>query len=121
MFDAHAAKKVAGGDVNSACVFIGKGRCLVANATNKAVAFDNHIDILGGQQLHPAEERVDVNFFIFADDRLTQVQTYATTKRVESCAMESFTFIDVFISTEPHSATNALAILTHRQGALEPL
>lgn len=107
--------------MNSACVFTRIGCCLIAHSTYKAVALDNHIDSFGNQQLYPTEKRMNVNFLILADDSITQVKTYATTKRIEPCSMESLSFIDVFISTEPHSATNALAFLVHRQGTLEPL
>ena len=68
MFDAHTAQKVAGGDVNSACIFFVTWYGLVTDAADEAVAVHNYIDIFGDQQFHPTDEGVDVNLLVLADD-----------------------------------------------------
>ena len=121
MFDAHATQKVAGGDMNPVGSLVGARYRFITNAANETVAVHHHIDIFGYQQFHAAQESVDVNFLVLADDSVAQIQAQTAAKGVKPCSMESLTFIYVLVSAKPHKAADAFAVFTQRQGALQPL
>ena len=96
-------------------------RSLVTNATYKAVTLDNHVDIVRDKQFHSTEECVDIYLLVLIDGSISQVQTQTAAEGIQSGTMERLTLIDVLIGTETCCTIDAFAILTLRNGALEPL
>ena len=97
MLDAHAAQKVAGGDVNGVGIHIVALYRLVTGATDETVALHNHIDVVGNEQFHATQEGVDVYLLVLADNGLSQVQPQAAAEGIQSGTVESLTLIDILI------------------------
>lgn len=112
MFDTHTAQKVAGSDMNGVDLFFGACHSLVTDAADEAVAVHDHIDVFGNQQFHPADESVDVDLLVLADDGLAKIQPQTAAKSVKPCPMECFAVIDILITTKSHIAADALAVFT---------
>ena len=55
------------------------------------------------------------------EDGFAKVKTKAATEGVETCSVKDFAMVDVLVTTKPHGATDALAVLALRQGTLQPL
>ena len=94
---------------------------LIADATDKTVALDNHVDRGGDKQLHSPQKRVYVYLLVLADDSLSEVNAEPAAEGVETGTMESFTPIDILIGTQTHGTAEALTALALRHGALKPL
>ena len=107
--------------MDSASILVWTLYGFVTDPANKTVAIHYHVDILGDQQFHATEERVDINFLVLVNDGIAEIQAQSATKGIEPRTVESFTFISVLVTTESHIAADALAVFTQRQGALEPL
>ena len=121
VFYTHASRKVACHYVQGWGVMNAPAHSFVAHAANETAAFRLDVHICRNQQFHSTGEGVDVNFLIFGDKGLAQIESNASEKGVESRTMERFTFINVFVAAKSHGTTDALAILTLRNGPLQPL
>ncbi len=64
---------------------------------------------------------MDVDFLIFSNHGLAQIQSDATAESVEAGTVEGLAMIDVLIATIVDRTADTLAVLTNRQWALQPL
>ena len=70
---------------------------LIADTAKETMALNDYINIVGHQQFHSTEKRMDIDFLILADDRVAQIQPQAATEGIQPGAMESLALIDILI------------------------
>ena len=94
---------------------------MIAYTADETATLYLNVYRLGHKEFHAATERVDFYLLVFSNDGLAQVHADAAKESVETGSMEWLATIDVFIATIVCSTANALAVLTDRQRAAQPL
>ena len=121
VLDIHATEEIAGDDVEGWSLR-GDGMCgMIADATDEALAFHFYVDRRGHEEFDTATEGMDVDFLIFSNHGLAQIQSDATAESIEPSTVEGLAMIDVLVATIVNRTADTLAVLTNRQWAPQPL
>ena len=118
ILDIHAAKEIAGDNVNGGSLRVGIACGMIADTADKAAAFYDNVDMGGHEEFDATTEGVDVNLLILSNHRLAQVHTDATAEGIETGTVKRLTAIDILVATIVYRAADALAVLTNGQRTL---
>ena len=118
ILDIHAAKEIAGDNVNGGSLRVGIACGMITDTADKAAALHFNVDMGGYEEFDATTEGVDVNLLILSNHSLAQVHADATAEGIETGTMERLTTIDILVATIVYRAADALAVLTNGQRTL---
>ncbi len=99
ILDIHAAKKIAGDNMDGGGFRIGIACGMIADTANKAAAFYDNVDMGGHEEFDATTEGVDIYLLILSNHSLAQVHTDATAEGIKTGTMERLTAIDILVAT----------------------
>ena len=111
ILDIHAAKEIAGDDVEGGSFRVGIACGMIADTADKAAAFYDNVDMGGHKEFDAATEGVDVYLLVLSNHSLAQVHADAATEGIKSGTVKRLTAIDILVATVMHATADAFAAL----------
>lgn len=118
ILDIHAAKEIAGDNMDGGGFRVGIACGMIADTANEAAALHFNVDVGGYVEFDATTEGVDVDFLILGNHSLAQVHTDATAEGIETGTVKRLTTIDVLVATVMHATADAFAVLADGQRTL---